>query len=362
MRTECTPHPLAFHGVGRRAVLARCAGGTLTSDGGAVLLREVERVTGILLGFAACFRDGRDPARIRDAVGALVRHRVYGPALGYENLHDRERLRHDPLLAVLADADDLTVPLAGKRTLNRLELSAAAIGATERYKTIAVDHAAVDPRFLNVFVAVHATPPTELVRDLDATDDPVHGQQDGRFFHGFHGHYRSSPLYLFYGEHLLGARLQSANIDASAGSLAEVDRIVAHLRAVWPAVRIILRADSGFCREAPLACCEAHGAGYVLGLAKNARLIARIAADLRAAAAESAATGAAVRRFVELTYQTLDWTRARRVVAKAEPLPAGSKTRFVVPSIPAARWAAAPLYETLSRAPTRPCSRTPTPS
>ena len=253
MLRECTPHALAFHGVGRRAVLERFAGGTLTSDGSAVLLREVERVTGLLRGFAACFRDARDPARVRHAVGALVRQRVYGLALGYEDLTDHERLRPDPLLAVLAEAADLTGQLACKRTLNRLALSAAAIGATERYKKIAVDHAAVDQRFVDVFVAAHATPQTEVVLDLDANDDPVHGQQAGCFFHGFYGHYCYLPLYIFCGEHLLGARLRTADRDRADGAREEVDRIVAHLRAVWPEVRIILRADSGFCREALLA-------------------------------------------------------------------------------------------------------------
>jgi hypothetical protein len=329
-------------------VLARFDGGTLTSDGGAVLLREVERVTGILRGFAACFRDGRDPARVRHPVATLVRQRVYGLALGYEDLNDHEQLRHDPLLAVLAEAEDLSAPLAGKSTLNRLELSAATRDASERYKKIAVDHGAVDQLFLDVFVAAHATAPAEVVLDLDATDDPIHGRQEGRFFHGFYGGYCYLPLYIFCGEHLLCARLRTADRDASDGAQAEVTRIVAHLRTVWPAVRIILRADSGFCRDPLLAWCEAHEVDYVIGLARNRRLQALIADDLAAVAAESTATAAPVRRFVELTYQTRDsWTRARRVVAKAEHLPAGSNPRFVVTSLAADRWAAAALYEDL---------------
>lgn len=246
LRTACKSRALAFQAAGRRAVLARFDGGALTSDGGAVLLHEVERVTGILREFAACCRDGRDPARIRHPVAALVRQRVYGLALGYEDLNDHEQLRHDPLLAVLAEAEDLTAPLAGKSTLNRLALSAATRDARERHKKIAVDHGAVDQLFLDVFVAAHATAP------------------------------------------------------------AEVERIVAHLRTVWPAVRIMLRADSGFCRDPLLAWCEAHGVDYVIGLAKNTRLQALIAEDLTAAHAESTATGQAVRRFVELTYQTLE--------------------------------------------------------
>ena len=348
MPTECTPNALRFHAVGRRAVLARSDGGTLTTDGGAVLLREVERVTGILRGFTACFRDGRAPTRVRHSVAALVRQRVYGLALGYEDLNDHDQLRHDPLLAVLAETEELTAPLAGKRTVNRLELRAAAIGAPERYKKLAVEHAAVDQLCLDVFVAAHATPPAEVVLDLDATDDPIHGRQEGRFFHGFYGGYCYLPLYILCGAHLLCARLRTADRDPSDGALAEVERIVAHLRTVWPTVRIILRADSGFCRDGLLAWCEAQGVDYVIGLAKNRRLRALIADDLTAAEAESTATGRAVRRFVELTYRTPDsWTCARRVVAKAEHLPAGSTPRFVVTSIAPDRWPATALYERL---------------
>ena len=353
MGTECTTGALEFQAVGGRAVVARFDGGTLTSDGGAVLLREVDRRTGVLQGFADCFTDHRDPARVRHSVAALVRQRVYALALGYEDLNDHDALRHDPLLAVLAEVADLTAPLAGKSTLNRLELSAATVGGTERYKKITVDHAAVDRLLLDVFVEAHATPPAAIVLDLDATDDPVHGTQEGRFFHGYYGHYCYLPLYIFAGEHLLLSRLRQANQDASAGSVEELTRIVTHLRTVWPTVRITVRADSGFCRDALLTWCETHDVDYVIGLAKNARLTALIAAELAAVTADSVATSAPVRRFTDLTYETLDsWSRARRVVAKAEYLPtAGAQgagkanPRFVVTSLaPAARDARA-LYE-----------------
>ena len=350
METECTVETLEFQAVARRAVRARFDGGALTSDGGAVLLREVDRVTGLLAQFAACFRDARDPARITHAVDALVRQRVYGLALGYEDLNDHEQLRHDPLFAVLAEAADLTAPLAGKSTLNRLELSAATVTEAERYKKIAVDHAAVDRLLVDVFLQAHPVPPTEIVLDLDATDDPVHGAQEGRFFHGYYGCYCYLPLYIFAGEHLLGARLRSADRDASAGAVEEVDRIVAQLRAVWPTVRIVLRADSGFCRDALMTWAEAHAVDYVFGLAKNARLTAAIADELAAAAAQCAATGAPARVFAERTYQTHDsWRRARRVVAKAEQLTGGedgkSNPRFVVTSLAAAQIDARTLYE-----------------
>ena len=352
MSTECTAGTLEFQAVARRSVQARFDGGALTSDGGSVLLREVERATHILTQFAACFHDHRDPTRITHRVSSLVRQRVYGLALGYEDLNDHEHLRHDPLFAVLAEAADLTVPLAGKSTLNRLELSAASVDEAERYKKIAVDHAAVDRMLITVFVQAQAEPPAEIVLDLDATDDPVHGAQEGRFFHGYYGHYCYLPLYIFAGEHLLCARLRPANIDASAGALEEVERIVAQLRSAWPAVRITLRADSGFCRDALMTWADAHDVDYVFGLARNARLTALIPDELAAAAAECATTGAPARRFAERTYQTHDsWSRARRVVAKAEQLTGGadgkSNPRFVVTSLPVAGIDARTLYEDL---------------
>jgi hypothetical protein len=355
MPTECTVRTLAFQAVARRTVQARFDGGALTSDGGAVLLREVDRVTGLLAQFTACFRDARDPARITHAVSALVRQRVYGLALGYEDLNDHDQLRHDPLFAVLAEAADLTAPLAGKSTLNRLELSAATVAEAERYKKIAVDHAAVDCVFVDAFLQAHPVPPPEVVLDLDATDDPVHGAQEGRFFHGYYGCYCYLPLYIFAGEHLLGARLRTADRDASAGAVEEVERIVAQLRVVWPTVRIVLRADSGFCRDALMTWAEAHAVDYVFGLAKNARLIAAIPEELAAAAAQCAATGAPARVFAERTYQTHDsWSRARRVVAKAEQLTPGTadeegkrNPRFVVTSLAAATIDARTLYEDL---------------
>lgn len=353
MGTECTTDALRFQAVGGRAVLARFDGGALTSDGGAVLLREVERATGVLRRFAGCFTDYRDPARVTHSVAALVRQRVYGLALGYEDLNDHDQLRRDPLLAVLAEAEDITAPLAGKSTLNRLELSAATVGGGERYKKISVDHAAVDRLLLDVFVESHSTPPRAIVLDLDATDDPVHGTQEGRFFHGFYGHYCYLPLYIFAGEHLLLARLRRANTDASAGSVDELSRLVAQLRAAWPSVAITIRADSGFCRDAIMLWCETHGVDYVLGLAKNARLTALIAGELAAVETESVAAGTPVRRFAELTYETLDsWSRSRRVVAKAEYLPTAGASgegkanpRFVVTSLARDAAEARALYE-----------------
>jgi hypothetical protein len=342
-----------FQGVAGREVVARFDGGALTSDGGAVLLREVDRATGLLTQFTACFTDHRDPARVTHTVASLVRQRVYGLALGYEDLNDHDALRHDPLVAVLAESTDLGAPGAGKSTLNRLELSGATVADRERYKKITVDHDAVDRLFVDMFVKAHATVPTEIVLDLDATDDPVHGAQEGRFFHGYYGHYCYLPLYIFAGEHLLCARLRPANLDASAGALEEVERIVAQLRAAWPAVAITLRADSGFCRDALMTWCETHAVDYVFGLAKNARLIALIQDELADAATQCATTERPARVFAERTYQTVDsWSCARRVIAKAEQLTPTTadgegkrNPRFVVTSLPLAAGDARTLYE-----------------
>jgi hypothetical protein len=359
LRTECNQESFQFHPLGGREVRGRFDGGAITSDAGGLLLREVEKRTGIVAQFAACFRDHRDPARIEHTVEELVAQRVYGLALGYEDLNDHDQLRHDPLLAVLVEKADPSgderrrerdqgQALAGKSTLNRLELTGTEVREDERYKKIALDTAAVERMLGEVFLQAHREPPQEIVLDLDATDDPVHGNQEGRFFHGYYGHYCYLPLYIFCGEHLLGARLQVSNIDPAAGSLEEVARIVAQIRAAWPEVRIIVRGDSGFCREELMAWCEREGIDYVLGLAKNQRLKAEIAPELEQAAEQYRQTGRAARVFKEFTYQTREsWSRARRVIAKAEHLEKGTNPRFVVTSLGAEEWPAQALYEKL---------------
>jgi len=340
-------------------VRGRFDGGAITSDAGGLLLREVEKRTKIVDRFADCFTDHRDAERIEHTVEELVAQRVYALALGYEDLNDHDPLRQDPLLAVLAEkADplgesrarerDRGKALAGKSTLNRLELTQAVVQADERYKKIVIDAEAVDRLLVEVFLEAHATPPAEIVLDLDATDDPVHGNQEGRFFHGYYGHYCYLPLYIFCEDFLLGARLRPSNLDASAGCVEEVQRMVAQIRQAWPEVKITLRGDSGFCREELIAWCETEGVDYVLGLAKNERLKAEIAAEIEQAAAEFAATGKPARVFKEFVYQTREsWSRARRVVAKAEHLEKGSNPRFVVTSLAAETWEARRLYEEL---------------
>ncbi len=359
MPTQCNQESFEFHPLGQRQVRGRFDGGTITTDAGGLLLREVEKRTGIIAQFAACFTDHRDPERIEHTVGELVAQRVYGLALGYEDLNDHDQLREDPLLAVLAEKDDPTgesrvrerdqgKALAGKSTVNRLELTGEVVSEEERYKKIAMDQEAVDRLLVDVFLQAYREPPQEIILDLDCTDDVVHGNQEGRFFHGYYGHYCYLPLYIFCGEHLLGARLRPSNIDASAGSREELERIVAEIRQAWPEVKITLRGDSGFCREELMGWCEAHRVDYVLGLAKNERLKAEIAVELEQAAAQYAETQQAARLFKEFVYRTREsWSRARRVVGKAEHLEKGSNPRFVVTSLSPQAWEARALYEQL---------------
>ena len=359
MQTECTQRSFRFHSQSGRELVARFDGGTITSDGGGVLLGEVERRTAIVRQFAACFTDHRDPELVEHKVEELVAQRVYGLALGYEDLNDHDELRADPLLATLvgkkdptgADrvrARDVGKALAGKSTLNRLELTTHDAGPESRYKKIVVNGAAVDRLLVEVFVQAHEQPPERLVLDLDATDDPVHGRQEGRFFHGYYGCYCYLPLYIFCGEHLLCARLRPSDRDASAGAVEEVQRIVEQVRARWPQVHIILRADSGFARETIMAWCEASGVDYVFGLPKNARLNRILGKELHQAQIECERTGQPVRTFKDFTYKTRkSWSRERRVVGKAEHLPDKSNPRFVVTSLSPEEWDARALYEDL---------------
>ena len=357
--TECSQTEFEFQGLFSREIIGRFDGGQITSDGGSLLLREVERRTGILRRFAGCFTDHRAVDRIEHSVEELIAQRIYALALGYEDLNDHEQLRADPLLAVLAgkrdpegkdrkQERDRGKALAGKSTLNRWELTRADATEQERYAKIVMDPAAIDRLLVEVFLEAHATPPAEMVLDLDATDDPLYGKQEGRFFHGYYGHYCYLPLYIFAGDHLLCARLRPSNTDASAGSREEVERIVQQIRARWPEVRILLRADSGFCRDNLMSWCEANQVHYVFGLARNQRLRKSIDAEMAQARALHEQTQQAVRVFTEFVYETHDsWSRARRVVAKAEHLSKGENPRFVVTSLDAAYLPAQPLYEQL---------------
>jgi hypothetical protein len=349
MQTECSASQLAFGEVSGRRIIADFAGGTITSDAGALLLGAADRAIGLTERFARCFTDARASHLVEHDVRALLLQRVAGIALGYEDLVDHDRLRHDPILATLVGKLDACrvgcAPLAGKSTLNRLELSRA---EPSRYHRISHDPGAIEALFVDVFLDGHRAAPGQIVLDLDATDDPIHGYQEGRFFHGYYDGYCYLPLYIFCGRHLLASKLRPSNIDGAAGAQEEVARIVGQIRRRWPRVRILLRADGGFCREALMAWCEANRVDFLFGLARNARLVAEIAGELAAAEAQSRMTGRPARRFRDFRWLTREsWSRARRVIGKAEWTQGAANPRFVVTSLTPAEASARHLYETI---------------
>jgi hypothetical protein len=345
--TECIQSRLALASEGKREVVAEFNGGTISSDGGALLLRETDRKIKLLRRFSQCFLDGRNPALVEHRIEQMLAQRVYGLALGYEDLNDHEQLRHDPLLGVLAGkAEPGKEALAGKSTLNRMELGD---GTPNRYKKITFWREAIDDLLVDVFLEAHSAAPEQVVLDIDTTDFAIHGEQEGRFYHGYYDHYCYLPLYVFAGEHVLCARLRPSNIDPSAGSRKEIERIVKQIRAAWPEVSIVLRGDSGFCREELMAWCENHQVDYVFGLARNVRLEAIVAGALQQARQQWEQTQQPTRVFTEFQHETVSgtWSRKRRVVTKAEHIDGKSNPRFIVTSLPAEIWAARPLYEDL---------------
>jgi hypothetical protein len=328
-------------------VVAAFDGGAITSDAGALLLGATDRAIGMTRRFAACFYDRRRPELIEHEVVTLVGQRVFGIALGYEDLNDHDELRHDPIMAVLAGKLEARredcAPVAGKSTLNRLELSKL---TPTRYHKISHNPIAIRRLLVDLFLEAHERAPNEIILDLDATDDPVHGHQEGRFFHGLYDCYCYLPLYIFCGQHLLAAKLRRASVDAATGAVEEVARIVGQIRRRWPKVRILLRADSGFARDELMAWCEANGVHFVFGLAKNDRLIAAIKDVLAAAEKTSRRIGKPARRFKQFQWTTRkSWSRERRVVAKAEWTHDEANPRFLVTSLTRAECKARYLYE-----------------
>ena len=342
MPTECSQKTFSFAAHFSRRVEAEFTAGHVSTDGGGLLLREVDVRINLLGRLVGCFRDGRNPERIEHELSEMLAQRIYGLALGYEDLNDQEQLRWDPLMGVLSGKQELDQPLAGKSTLNRLELN----GRSKRYHKISYSNEALDQLLVDLYLESHAAPPAEIVLDLDATDIPLYGHQPERFFHGYYNGYCYLPLYIFAGDQLLCARLRAANQDAAAGSVKEVARIVAQLRARWPQVKIVLRADSGFCREELMAWCEANRADYLFGLARNQRLRRLIGKQMHEAQLRHQDTAKAARVFTEFQYKThKSWSNVRRVVAKAEYLDKGENPRFVVTSLAADPWPAQQLYE-----------------
>jgi DDE family transposase len=347
MQTECSADLLGFARVEGRAVVAGFDGGRMTSDAGSMLLGATDRAIGLIDRFAGCFADHRAQELIEHTVPTLVGQRVFGIALGYEDLIDHDELRHDPVMAILAGKlaarRSDCAPVAGKSTLNRLELGRP---EPSRYHKIGYDPGKIEDLFVDLFLDAQAAPPPQIILDLDATDDPLHGHQEGRFFHGYYDNYCYLPLYIFCGRHLLAAKLRPANIDGSAGAIEEAARIVVRIRRRWPTVRILLRADSGFAREALMAWCETNGVDFLLGLARNVRLAGEIETELAAAAAESQQTGKPARRFRDFTWRTRDsWSRERRVVGKAEWTGGEANPRFIVTSLSRHEHEARHLYE-----------------
>jgi hypothetical protein len=359
METECNLKQLEFQGIGRRAVVGKFDGGNITSDAGGLLLREVDDRLKISKRCAECFTDYRNGKSIEHEVEELVRQRIYGIALGYEDLNDHDDLRWDPLLAVLCGKGDPTGSkrkdprdrgkvLAGKSTLNRLELTEEEANEKNRYKKIKCNGEEIDELLVELFLDSSENVPRRIILDVDATDDLIHGNQEGRFFHGYYKNYCYLPLYVFCEDHLLCARLRPSNIDASEGTVEELERIVFRIRQRWPEVEIVVRGDSGFCRERIMAWCEERGVEYILGLAKNARLQKILHEDLVDAEIMYATRGKASRIYREFVYQTRkSWSKSRRVIGKAEYLSKGVNPRFVVTSLSSDEMDAKKLYEEL---------------
>ena len=353
MQAECTPRLFEFEAVERRSVVAGFDGGEITSNAGALLLGQVDRGLGVIRRLAACFTDRRDPRYVEHPVETLVGQRIFGLVLGYEDLNDHDELRKDPTLAVLAGKLSPVLrsdceALAGKSTLNRLEHMPKRHGS--KYHKIDCDGARVDALLVDLFLEAHERAPRKIVLDLDNTDIPLHGEQEGRFFHGYYDNYCYLPLYVFCGRHLLLARQRRANLAGSDGAVAEMARIVAQIRGKWPRVRIVLRGDSGFSTDPLMRWCEENRVDYVFGLARNSRLEAALSRQTAEAKQRHMTTGMPARVFRDFRYRTLDsWSRVRRVVGKAEHTSEGANPRFVVTSLKRIHLAyeARALYEDL---------------
>jgi hypothetical protein len=346
--TECNQDRFEFASAhGRREIVAEFSGGTVSSDGGALLLQEADSKMNLLARFSQCFMDRRNPVLIEHSIEQMIRQRVYALALGYEDLNDHEQLRQDPLWSALAGkAHPGTEPLAGKSTLNRMELGA---GIASRYKKITFWRDSVDELLVNVFLDAHPVAPQQIVLDIDTTDMALHGNQEGKFYHGYYKHYCYLPLYIFCGDHVLCARLRPSSIGPAVGSRKELERVVQQIRQSWPEVSIILRGDSGFCSDELMTWCEKNRVDFVVGMARNSRVEGLINGSLAQAKLQFEATQQPARIFVEFEYETLKgtWSKKRRVVAKAEHINGKSNPRFIVTSLDSEGWEKQKLYEEL---------------
>ena len=344
MSTECIQTELDLGKSGGRKLVGAFDGGAITSNGGVALLAGADGKLRLAERLAACFTDHRMAEAIKHTLPDLLRQRIFGLALGYEDLIDHDALRFDPALAAVIDKPGGA--LAGKSTLNRLE-HASKIGR-DRHHKLDHDRASIERLFVDLFLEAHREPPMRIVIDLDATDDPLYGDQEGRHFHGYYDCYCYLPLYVFCGRHLLAAKLRSSANDAADGAVQEVARIVGHIRQHWPRTTIVIRADSGFCRDDLMSWCEESGVQYVLGLAGNERLAVQIAPEMKLAKRKAKRTGKPARVFADFRYRTRkSWSVERRVIGKAEFTNGGANPRFIVTNVHAAFGSPRFLYETV---------------
>lgn len=347
MNTECTPKQLILQGLGKRKIEITNDADVATSDGGLILLQQMDKKYRILQRFSMCFQDNRQPTRVEHSVLQLLSQRIFGLCQGYEDLNDHDQWRNDPLLSVICGKENGN-PLSGKSTLNRLELGKETDEYGDRYNKIQWDNQEIEQLLVDIFLDSFSVPPDEIILDFDATDDPLHGHQEGRFFHGYYDRYCYLPLYVFAGSFPLAARLRPSNIDASTGTTVLLEMMVPRIRKRFPEVRIVLRADSGFCREPIMKYCEDNHIYYVLGLAKNSRLKKALGKEMYEARKAFEQTGQRARRFTDLAYRTKkSWSRTRRVVGKAEHLLKGPNPRFIVTNFSPLQWSATTLYEKL---------------
>ena len=354
MKTKYKKEIFEFQGMASQKVQSDFSGGQITSDAGCLLLRAVNQSIGLTNGFAQCFEDGRDQRYVEHTLEQLLSQRFFGITLGYEDINDHEILKKDPLFALLSGAEDLSgekrkrardkgKPLAGKSTLNRLELSPT---KGHRGKNILCNDQKVESLFVEMFLKSYKNPPREIVLDLDNTDDPLYGKQEGRCFQGYYKIHCYLPLYIFCGEQLLCAKLNTAEREGASGAKEELERIINQIKREWPEVRIIVRGDSGFCRDKIMNWCEENEVWFVIGLGKNSRLTERIRKPLEKVRRNFLSKKGGTKIYRNFNYRTRSsWARKRRVVGKMEHLEKRSSHRFIVTNIPKEVYGGKGLYE-----------------
>ncbi len=346
MNTKCKCEQLEFQGFGRRKIVIKNDGKMNTTDGGYLLLQQIERKHGIISHLADCFSDSREQYRVKHTLKGLLTQRIFGICQGYEDLNDHDHLREDPLLQYVCGK--VKSPVAGKSTLNRLELGLEPDESDDRYSKITWNEQEIEDLFCDLFLDSLKEAPDSLILDFDATDIPIHGDQANKFFHGYYDHYCYLPLYVFCGDFPLAAKLRPSNIDACKGTEEILERLVRKIRERFPNANIIFRGDSGFCRDSILNTCESLNIEYVVGMGRNDRLLDKITWQMIETSRIYQETKEPARVFTRFPYRTkTSWSCERQVVAKAEHLPRGRNPRFIVTNISAEKWDDKSLYEQL---------------